>query len=323
MSKHKLLALADAVLRVESDAINALRERLDDNFVQACELLLECKGRVVVIGLGKSGHIARKLAATFASTGTAAFFVHPSEASHGDLGMIQRDDVVLGMSNSGETAELLALLPWLARHGIPLIAMTGNPASNLSRAASVHLDVSVSEEACPLGLAPTASTTATLAMGDALAVALLEARGFTAEDFARSHPSGALGKRLLLKVADTMITGDDIPWVSSETTIDQALLEMTRKGLGMTIVSPDGTTLLGVFTDGDLRRTLDQRLPLHQATVAEAMTSPCQTADPEALAATAVKQMEDRRITALPVLDDNQHIIGVVHLHALLRAGVG
>lgn len=322
MNKPDLIALADAVLRIEADAITALRERLDDKFALACELLLNCKGRVVVTGLGKSGHIARKLAATFASTGTAAFFVHPGEASHGDLGMIKRDDVVLGMSNSGETAELLSLLPWLARHGIPLIAMTGKPESNLARAAYVHLDVSVSEEACPLGLAPTASTTATLAMGDALAVALLEARGFTAEDFARSHPSGALGKRLLLKVIDTMTTGFDIPWVSGDTTIDKALLEMTSKGLGMTLVSPDGNTLDGVFTDGDLRRALDQRLPLHQSTVASAMTSPCQTADPDALAAGAVKQMEDCRITALPVLDGNQKIIGVVHLHALLRAGV-
>lgn len=321
MSNKDLLALADAVLRIEADAVHALRKRLDENFVKACELLLACEGRVVVTGLGKSGHIARKLAATFASTGTAAFFVHPGEANHGDLGMIKRTDVVLAMSNSGETAELLSLLPWLARHGIPLISMTGKSASNLAKAAAVHLDVSVAEEACPLGLAPTASTTATLAMGDALAVALLEARGFTAEDFARSHPSGALGKRLLLKVADTMSTGSDVPWVSGDTTLDLALLEMTQKGLGMTIVSPDGHKLEGVFTDGDLRRALDQRLPLHQITVADVMTSPCQSAEPDALAAAAVKQMEDCRITALPVLD-NKKIVGVVHLHALLRAGV-
>ncbi len=322
MSKPDFVALADAVLRIEADAVSALRLRLDDKFTQACQLLLDCEGRVIVTGLGKSGHIARKLAATFASTGTAAFFVHPGEASHGDLGMIKRQDVVLAMSNSGETAELLALLPWLARHGIALISMTGKPHSNLAQAANVHLDVSVAEEACPLGLAPTASTTATLAMGDALAVALLKARGFTAEDFARSHPSGTLGKRLLLKVADAMSSGNDIPWVSGDTSVDKALLEMTGKGLGMTIVSPDGNTLEGVFTDGDLRRALDQRLPLHQTAVADVMTAPCQSADPDALAATAVKQMEDCRITALPVLDDAHNIVGVVHLHALLRAGV-
>lgn len=322
MNKTELIAMADAVLRIEADAVGALRARLDDRFARACELLLDCPGRVVVTGLGKSGHIARKLAATFASTGTAAFFVHPGEASHGDLGMIKRHDVVLGLSNSGETAELLSLLPWLARHGIPLIAMTGKPQSNLATAADVHLDVSVSEEACPLGLAPTASTTAALAMGDALAVALLEARGFTAEDFARSHPSGSLGKRLLLKVGDTMHRGEEIPWVSGDTTVDQALLEMTQKGLGMTLVSADGRALEGVFTDGDLRRALDQRLPLHSTPVAEVMTSPCQHTDADALAASAVKQMEERRITALPVLDEAEQILGVVHLHALLKAGV-
>lgn len=322
MTKPDLIALADAVLRIEADAVSALRQRLDEQFVTASELLLNCSGRVVVTGLGKSGHIARKLAATFASTGTAAFFVHPGEAGHGDLGMIKRDDVVLAISYSGTAVEIMALLPWLVRHGIPLIAMTGKTSSSLAKAANVHLDVSVAEEACPLGLAPTASTTATLAMGDALAVALLQSRGFTTEDFARSHPSGALGRRLLLKVADTMATGNDIPWVNAETTIDQALLEITSKGLGMTLVSSDGKQLQGVFTDGDLRRALDQRLVLHQTKVGDAMTSPCQSTHPDALAASAVKLMEDKRITALPVLDPHNRISGVVHLHALLRAGV-
>ncbi len=322
MNKTELLKLADSVLRIEADAVSALRQRLDDNFVRACELLLNCKGRVIVTGLGKSGHIARKLAATFASTGTAAFFVHPGEAGHGDLGMIKPQDVVIGLSYSGEAVEIMSLLPWLARHGIPLIALTGKAQSTLAKSAEVHLDIGVSEEACPLGLAPTASTTASLAMGDALAVALLETRGFTAEDFARSHPSGALGRKLLLKVADTMTTGAEIPWVNADTTVDQALMEMTRKGLGMTVISPDGKKLLGVFTDGDLRRALDQRLPLHEIPVSAVMTSPCQTADPNALAAAAVKQMEDKRITALPVLDKACNLVGVVHLHALLRAGV-
>ncbi len=322
MNKQALLKLADSVLQIEANAVNALRQRLDDNFVRACETLLACEGRVIVTGLGKSGHIARKLAATFASTGTAAFFVHPGEAGHGDLGMIKRNDVVLALSYSGEAVEIMSLLPWLVRHGIPLIALTGKAHSNLAKSADVHLDIGVSAEACPLGLAPTASTTASLAMGDALAVALLESRGFTAEDFALSHPSGALGRRLLLRVSDTMISGDEIPWVSRDTTVDQALLVMTQKSQGMTLISPDGKSLQGVFTDGDLRRALDLRQPLHEVTVGDVMTAPCQSIAPEALAAAAVKVMEDKRITALPVVGSDNNISGLVHLHALLRAGV-
>ena len=317
--------LADAgrrALAIESRALLALQERIDASFLAACEICLACTGRVVVTGMGKSGHVGGKIAATLASTGTPAFFLHPAEASHGDLGMFTRQDVLLALSNSGETPEILLLLPHIARLGAVVIAMTGNPGSTLARHAKAHLDVSVPEEACPLNLAPTASTTATLAMGDALAVALLEARGFTAEDFARSHPGGSLGRRLLLHVEDVMHRGDDVPRVSKETSLADGLLEMSRKGLGMTVVTePDGR-VIGVFTDGDLRRALDHRVDIHHATMQDVMTRNCKTVAPRELAADAVLLMESHRITALPVVDAAGLLVGALNVHDLLRAGV-
>jgi arabinose-5-phosphate isomerase len=317
-----LLRRARAVLEIESDAVRALMDRMGNEFVQACDLVRECHGRVVVLGMGKSGHIGNKIAATLASTGTAAFFLHPAEASHGDIGMMTVQDVVILISNSGETEELLKLLPTIKRLGVPVIAMTGRPASTLGRAADVVLDVSVPVEACPLNLAPTASTTATLAMGDALALAVLEARGFTEEDFARFHPGGSLGRRLLLHVADVMRTGDHLPRVAPEASLRDGVLEMTAKGLGMTtIVAPDNR-LLGVFTDGDLRRTFDRGVDLHQVKMHEVMTSNPQVAQPEMLAATAVHLMETARITALPVVDESHRLVGALNVHDLFRAGV-
>ncbi|MBF0255152.1 MAG: KpsF/GutQ family sugar-phosphate isomerase [Gammaproteobacteria bacterium] len=284
--------------------------------------MLNCPGRVIVTGMGKSGHIGNKIAATLASTGTPAFFVHPGEASHGDLGMITDKDVVVALSNSGETAEILTILPLIKRLGAPLIALTGNPESNLAREADVHLDVSVEKEACPLGLAPTSSTTATLAMGDALAIALLEARGFTEEDFARSHPGGSLGRRLLLHVKDIMRSGEAIPRVLHSASLNQALLEMTRKGLGMTAVVDENESILGIYTDGDLRRTLDQGLDIHQVGIAEVMTPGCVTLPQDSLAAAALQLMESRKINALLVADDQGRLIGALNMHDLLRAGV-
>jgi len=319
------LALQDCarrVLGVERDALAALLPRIDAGFARACHLLLGCRGRVVVTGMGKSGHIGGKIAATLASTGTPAFFVHPGEASHGDLGMITRDDAVIAISNSGETAEVLTILPLIKRMGVPLVSMTGRPASTLAKAADVHLDVSVEQEACPLNLAPTASTTATLAMGDALAVALLEARGFTPEDFALSHPGGTLGRRLLLKVGDLMATGDRIPQVRADATLSTALLEMTRKGLGMTAVVDEAGRTLGIFTDGDLRRVLDANLDVRTAAITEVMTRGGKAIRSGQLAAEAVHLMEKHRITVLMVLDDEHSIEGVLHMHDLLRAGV-
>ncbi|MEM6984958.1 MAG: KpsF/GutQ family sugar-phosphate isomerase, partial [Pseudomonadota bacterium] len=286
------------------------------------QVLMHCEGRVVVIGMGKSGHIGRKLAATLASTGTAAFFVHPGEATHGDLGMIREHDVVIALSNSGETPELLALLPWLLRHGVSLIALTGNPSSSLAQAATAHLDVSVDREACPLGLAPTASTTATLAMGDALAIALLDSRGFTEEDFARSHPAGSLGRKLLLRVSDVMVTGADIPVVEPSTSLLEMLVIMSGKGLGMAVISPDGVEISGVFTDGDLRRTLDDDTDIKSALAAEVMTRPGRRIGETELAAVALQQMQSHQITALPTVSENGALVGVVHINALLRAGV-
>ncbi|MGH8517021.1 MAG: KpsF/GutQ family sugar-phosphate isomerase, partial [Panacagrimonas sp.] len=289
---------------------------------RACELMMACSGRVVVTGMGKSGHIGGKIAATLASTGTPAFFVHPGEASHGDLGMVTRQDVVIAISNSGETPEVLTILPLFKRMASPLIAMTGKPASTLAKAADVHLDVSVAQEACPLNLAPTASTTATLAMGDALAVALLEARGFTSEDFALSHPGGALGRRLLLKIRDVMRAGDAVPRVAPGTPLTKALLEMTRKGLGMTaIVGADGQ-VIGLYTDGDLRRTLDQGIDVGRATIDEVMTRGGKSIAADHLAAEAVQLMEKHKISALLVKDEKGHLEGVIHMHDLLRAGV-
>ncbi|WP_431025896.1 KpsF/GutQ family sugar-phosphate isomerase [Halomonas sp. H5] len=315
-------ASARRTLQLEQQALGALIPRLNGDFDQACRLLLACRGRVVVTGMGKSGHIGGKLAATLASTGTPAFFVHPGEASHGDLGMITRGDVVIALSNSGETGEVTALLPLLKRLGTPLISLTGRPASTLARHADAHLDTGVEREACPLDLAPTASTTAALAMGDALAVALLEARGFTAEEFALSHPGGSLGRRLLLKVGDLMHQGKRLPTVPLGSPLRDALLEITRQGLGFTCVVDADGRLSGVYTDGDLRRTLDQHNDLSQLKVDDVMTRPGKRIGPEVLAAEAVRVMEDNRITALAVVDDAGRPVGALHMHDLLASGV-
>lgn len=309
-------------LQIEQAAIGELQAKLDAHFDRACELMLACQGRVVVTGMGKSGHIAGKLAATLASTGTPAFFVHPGEASHGDLGMITRSDVVLALSNSGETAEVTALLPLLKRLGVPLISMTGRTRSTLALHAEAHLDSGVEREACPLDLAPTSSTTAALALGDALAVALLEARGFTAEDFALSHPGGTLGKRLLLRVKDVMHSGERLPQVLLGSPLRDALLEITRKGLGFTcVIDPQGR-LAGVYTDGDLRRTLDHYHDLRDVCVDDVMTRPGKRIAPDVLAAEAVHLMEESKITALAVVDAQQRPIGALHMHDLLISGV-
>ena len=314
--------LGRRTLEIERDAVNALIGRVDDSFSRACSLMLDCKGRVIVTGMGKSGHIGGKIAATLASTGTPSFFVHPGEASHGDLGMVTRGDVVIAISNSGETPEVLTILPLFKRMGAPVIAMTGKPSSTLAQAADAHLDVSVAQEACPMNLAPTASTTATLAMGDALAVALLEARGFTADDFALSHPGGTLGRRLLLRIRDVMRSGDALPRVAPGTKLTAALLEMTRKGLGMTaVVNPDGT-VLGIYTDGDLRRTLDQELDVRAATIDQVMTPGGKFITGDRLAAEAVQLMEKHKISALLVKDEAGRMEGIIHMHDLLRAGV-
>lgn len=317
-----LIQSAQRTIRLELEAIEDLLVRINGDFVRACELILASKGRVVVVGMGKSGHVGNKIAATLASTGTTAFFVHPAEASHGDMGMITRDDVVLALSNSGSTAEIVTLLPLIKRLGIRLISMTGNPESPLAKAAEVNLDARVSQEACPLNLAPTSSTTASLVLGDALAIALLEARGFTAEDFAFSHPGGALGRRLLLKVENVMHAGDSLPCVKRGTSLRDALLEMTQKGLGMTVVTEDDGRLAGIFTDGDLRRTLDRNIDVRQTIIDDVMTVHGKTARAEMLAAEALKIMEDHKISSLVVIDDNEQPIGALNMHDLLRAGV-
>ena len=317
-----LLASARRALAIEARAVEALTTRLGAAFAQACRLCLACHGRVVVTGMGKSGHVAGKIAATLASTGTPAFFLHPAEAGHGDLGMITRGDAVLALSNSGETPELVLLLPHLKRLAVPLMVMTGRSDSTLARAASVTLDVGVPEEACPLNLAPTASTTATLAMGDALAVAVLEARGFTRQDFARSHPGGALGRKLLLHVEDLMRTGAAVPRIGPDAPLSNGLMEMSRKGLGMTVVVDPEERILGVFTDGDLRRALDRQIDVHATAMSTVMTAHARTIGPRELAAEAVHLMEVHRITALPVSDANGRLIGALNVHDLLRAGV-
>ena len=321
MDKDALKALGTRVIEIERAALDALHARVDDTFARACELFLGCRGRVVVTGMGKSGHIAGKIAATLASTGTPAFFVHPGEASHGDLGMITREDVVLAISSSGETHEVVTILPLIKRLGVPLVSMTGKPESTMARMADVHLDISVAQEACPLNLAPTASTTVTLVLGDALAVALLEARGFTQEDFARSHPGGALGRRLLLKVADLMHTGDDVPSVTADTPLAEALLEVTRKRMGMTVITGADEQVVGIFTDGDLRRVLEAGTDIHAVPVDQVMTEGGRRIASSALAAEAVHRMEEHAITSLLVEDEEGRICGVVHLHDLLRAG--
>ena len=321
-SPKDLLALAAEVLDIESRAVNQLKSRLDGSFTAACQLCLDTDGRVVVTGMGKSGHIGGKIAATLASTGTPSFFMHPAEASHGDLGMITSSDTLLAVSYSGETQEIVTILPLVKRMGAKLISMTGKPGSTLATAADVHLDVSVSEEACPLNLAPTASTTATLAMGDAMAVALLKYRGFTAEDFALSHPSGRLGKRLLRRVEDVMHTGDRVPVVGGEVNLSDGLVEMTQKGLGMTAIVDSGGRLLGIFTDGDLRRALDTGKDVHKTDMNSVMHRDCITARPDMMAAEAVRILEENKITALLIVDDNEVLVGALNIHDLFRAGV-
>ena len=317
-----LIALAAKVLDIESRAVNELVAGLDESFAAACRLCLATDGRIVVTGMGKSGHIGGKIAATLASTGTPAFFVHPGEASHGDMGMITPHDLVLAVSYSGETDEVVTILPLVKRLGAKLISMTGKPQSTLARAADAHLNVHVSEEACPLNLAPTASTTATLAMGDALAVALLESRGFTAEDFARSHPSGSLGKRLLLHVEDVMHSGPAVPAVSADVSVRDALLEMSEKGLGMTAIIDDDNRILGVFTDGDLRRALDDEINVHKTTLRSVMHNGCITVGSKTLAAEAVYILEENKITSLLVADEDNRLVGALNVHDLFRAGI-
>ncbi|MEK9720072.1 MAG: KpsF/GutQ family sugar-phosphate isomerase [Quisquiliibacterium sp.] len=319
---RRLVERATEVLRVEAGAISALADRIDENFVRACGLILACTGRVVVSGIGKSGHIANKIAATLASTGTPAFFVHPAEASHGDLGMITRDDVLIALSNSGATSELLAIVPLLKRRGAKLIAMTGDPNSALAALADVHLNSAVAREACPLNLAPTASTTAALALGDALAVALLDARGFGPDDFASSHPGGALGRRLLTHVGDVMRTGEALPTVTEDAPMARAILEITRKRMGMTAVLAADGTVTGIFTDGDLRRLLEREGDIRDLPVGQVMTRSPAGIAPTALAAEAAKMMEDRRISQLLVLDERGQLVGALHIHDLLIAKV-
>ena len=317
-----LLTLARQVLHIEAGAVNTLADRLDESFAAAVALVLASRGRVVVSGMGKSGHVARKIAATLASTGTPAYFVHPAEASHGDLGMIAHDDVVLALSNSGESAELTAILPLIKRRGAKLIAMTGNTASTLAQEADVHLYAGVDKEACPLNLAPTASTTAALALGDALAVALLDARGFSADDFARTHPGGSLGRRLLVHVRDVMHTGDALPSVNAGAPLKEALLEMTHKGLGMTAVVDAAGRVAGVFTDGDLRRALERTLDIHTTGISQLMTKNPKTIAADRLAVEAVDRMQTHHINGLLVVDDTHKLVGALNMHDLLKAGV-
>jgi len=311
-----------AVIDTELSSVEALKVEISDNFVKACELMLNCRGRVVVIGMGKSGHIGNKIAATMASTGTPAFFVHPGEASHGDLGMITPQDVVIALSNSGETGEILTIIPILKRLSVPMISITGNRQSTLSTESDIDLHAGVEKEACPLGLAPTSSTTVALVLGDALAVALLDARGFTEEDFALSHPGGSLGRRLLLHVRNIMHTGDAIPRVEEEATLRDALIVMTEKGLGMTAIVNKQQNILGIYTDGDLRRTLDKNIDVHSAKIKDVMTANCKTIQSHLLAAEALTLMQKNKINAMLVVDENNQLAGALNMHDLLRAGV-
>jgi arabinose-5-phosphate isomerase len=319
---QKLRALGRSVIETEAQALVALISRIDGNFVAACKYMLACQGRIVVLGMGKSGHIGGKLAATLASTGTPAFFVHPGEASHGDMGMITAKDVTVAISNSGETDEIIVLLPLIKRLGVPLITLTGNPSSTLARAASVNIDVSVAKEACPLGLAPTSSTVAALAMGDALAIALLQSRGFSAEDFALAHPGGTLGRRLLLRIGDIMHRGGEMPTMRPRDLLKDALVEMSRKGLGMTAIVDERLRVAGIFTDGDLRRALDRGVDVHSARMQEVMTRECMTVTEACLAAEALSLMQQCRINALLIVDAERTLLGVVNMHDMLRAGV-
>ena len=321
-NKINFQQLGQAVIATELAEINALQSRIDESFVHACELLLSCKGRIVVTGMGKSGHIGGKIAATLASTGSPAFFVHPGEASHGDLGMITKNDVVIALSNSDNTAEIATIIPILKRFGVPLISMTGDKNSILATEANINLDVSVSKEACPHDLAPTSSTTVALVMGDALAVALLQARGFTAEDFALSHPGGSLGKRLLLHVSDIMHSDERLPKVQQTATVSEALLEMSKKGLGMTAIVDQQDKVLGIYTDGDLRRSLDKNIDVHNALISDVMTKNCRTTTANELAASIVKIMDDSGINGFLVTDENNKLIGAFNMHDILRAGI-
>lgn len=319
---QQLRSIGLAVINTEMRAIADLRDRINENFVSACQYLLKCESHIIVIGMGKSGHIGGKLAATLASTGSPAFFVHPGEASHGDLGMITAGDVILALSNSGETSELLTILPLIKRLGVPLITVSGNPNSTLAKSANAYLDVSVYQEACPLGLTPTSSTTATLVMGDALAIALLEARGFTADNFALFHPCGNLGRRLLLRVSDIMHTGNDIPQVSQDASISKALIEMTDKGLGMTAIMDNNDTITGIFTDGDLRRVLEKMVNIHTTKLVGYMTKNCKIGHTEMLAVEAVKLMQRHTINALLIVNNKKQLVGAINMHDLLRTGI-
>jgi arabinose-5-phosphate isomerase len=318
----EICELGRAVIQTEADMIQNLVGRIDHKFAKACETLLKCEGRIIVMGMGKSGHIAKKIAATFASTGTPAFFVHPGEAKHGDFGMITRKDVILALSNSGETEEVLSLLPFMKRLDIPLIAITGNPNSTIALNANINLDISVEKEACPLGLAPTSSTTTSLVMGDALAISLLQKRGFTAEDFALSHPGGTLGRRLLLKVDQLMHVGDAIPRVNLDTDLKTALAEITQKKLGMTTVLHADGKLAGVFTDGDVRRAFDNNADVNNTRINQVMTKNPKVIRPGILAAEALNIMETYKITSLIITNDQHHPVGIIHMHEILRAGV-
>lgn len=319
--EQQILHSAERVISIESSAVADLKQQLDQTFVAVCNKLLSCQGKVVVIGMGKSGHIGSKMAATFASTGTPAFFVHPAEASHGDLGMISEQDLVIALSNSGETHEVTALLPVIKRRGIELISITSNDNSSLAKASDLHIKVQVEQEACPHNLAPTASTTAVLALGDAIAVSLLEARGFTPDDFALSHPGGSLGKRLIMQVDDLMHSGDSFPSVKPTISIRNALFEMTDKRMGMTTVTDEEGNLLGIFTDGDLRRAFERDVDI-DAPIGEVMTKGCKTVKSQTLAVDAVNLMEESSITSLIVVDDHEKPLGVIHMHDLLKAGV-
>jgi len=321
-SAYDFQKLGLEVINTELAEIDALRTRLDDTFSQACQLLLNCQGRIVITGMGKSGHIGGKIAATLASTGSPAFFVHPGEASHGDLGMITKNDVVIALSNSGNTAEITTIIPILKRFAVPLISMTGDKNSTLATLADINLDVSVSKEACPHDLAPTSSTTVALVMGDALAVSMLQARGFTAEDFALSHPGGSLGKRLLLHVSDVMHTDERVPKVAQSATVSEALLEMSKKGLGMTAIVDEHDIVLGVYTDGDLRRSLDKNIDVRTAKISDVMTQNCMTTTANELAASIVKTMDDKGINGLLVTDENNKLVGAFNMHDILRAGI-
>jgi len=320
--KNTFKQLGIAVIQIEAEAIANLVNYIDEAFIHACELMIACQGKIAVVGMGKSGHIGNKIAATLASTGSPAFFVHPGEASHGDLGMITKNDVVLVLSNSGETSEILSILPIIRRLGVPLISMTGNPASTLAKSSDSHVNVSTEKEACPLGLAPTSSTTAALAMGDALAIALLKARGFTENDFALSHPGGNLGRRLLLHVSDIMHKGNNIPIVAENDSVSTALLEVTEKKLGMTAVVDDANNLSGIFTDGDLRRMLEKNIDIHKTNIKQVMTVGGSTIQPQQLAAEAIQFMQSKNINALLVTDEKNNLVGAINMHDLLKAGL-